>query len=204
MIRINLLPVREERRKQDIRQYAVMMVAALAGSVALAAVFHWSLLSDVSEAKATMQQLQQQIDRYGPQLQKVEEYKKTKAQIEKKLEVIEQLKRSRSGPVHVMDEIATHAPEKLWVTRVQTQGRSLTMEGLSLDNELVASFMTALEGSAYFQNVELQKTEAKTVNGFKLNAFAISANITSPGEPTPAGGGQAAATTAALSRGAGR
>lgn len=179
MIRINLLPVREERRKQDLRQFAVMLAATFVGSIALAGVFHWSLLGDVAEARAEMQATQQQIDRFGPQIKKVEEYKATKAQIEKKLEVIERLEQARSGPVHVLDEIALHAPEKLWVTRIQAEGRTVRVDGMSLDNELVALFMTALNGSPYFRGVELQATEARTVNGFKLNAFQISATVTS-------------------------
>jgi type IV pilus assembly protein PilN len=205
MIRINLLPVREERRKQDLRQFAVTLAAAFVGSIALAGVFHWSLLSDVSEAKTSMASTQKQIDRFQPQLKKVEEYKATKAQIEKKLEVIERLEQARSGPVHVLDEIAIHAPEKLWVTRIGAEGRTIRIDGMSLDNELVALFMTALNGSPYFQNVELQATEAKTVNGFKLNAFELSAAVTSPGAaPAARQPGPSARNTAASPGGTGR
>lgn len=205
MIRINLLPVREERRKQDLRQLAVTLAATLVGSIALAGVFHLSLRGDLADARTSLTATQKQIDRFGPQLQKVEEYKKTKAQIEKKLEVIENLERARSGPVHVLDQIAVHAPEKLWVTRIRAEGRTVHVEGLSLDNELVASFMTALNGSPYFKGVELEGTEAKTVNGFKLNAFKLSASVTSPeAERQENSQPQQAARTAAAPGGTGR
>jgi len=206
MIRINLLPVREERRKQDLQQFVALMAAVLIGSVALASVFHWSLRSDLSETKTAIKQTEQQIERFGPQLEKVQEYKKTKAQIEQKLAVIEELEESRSGPVHMLDELAIHAPDRLWITKLQASGRTVQISGLSLDNELVATFMTALESSAYFKGVELQSTEAKTINGFKLNAFDVSAAVTSPGAESreKAAEGAQTAWNAATPGGAGR
>lgn len=207
MIRINLLPVREERRKQDLQQFVALMAAVLIGSVALAAVFHWSLRADLAETRTAIQKTEQQIERFGPQLEKVEEYKKTKAQIEQKLAVIEELEESRSGPVHMLDQLAIHAPERLWVTHLKASGRSVQITGLSFDNELVAAFMTALESSAYFKGVELQRTEAKTLNGFKLNAFDVSATVTSPGSEAreaESAAGQQTAWNAATPGGAGR
>ena len=182
MIRINLLPVREERRKQDLRQLAAMLVATLVGSLAIAGFFHASLLSDLEGARANVARLNQEIDRFKPQLAKVEQYKATKTQIEKKLEVIEGLEQSRSGPVRVLDVLATHAPEKLWLSEIHVSGRSIRIEGMSLDNERVATFMTALEQSDYFQGIELASSEAEEVDGFKVNAFELSAVLASPGE----------------------
>lgn len=180
MIRINLLPVREERRKADLRQFGLILAATLVGSIALVGLYHVKLSGDVKEAKAQVVATQQQIDKFKPQLKQVEEYRKTKAEIEKKLEIIERLDASRSGPVHVFDELATHAPPRLWLTKLRTEGRKLTIEGMSLDNELVALFLTALNESEYFSNVELRETQAKEKSGFKLNEFELSASLETP------------------------
>lgn len=180
MIRINLLPVREERRRADLRQFAVLLAATLLGSVAAVGFFHWKVKSDMSRVERQVAETQSEIDRFGPQLEQVKLYRETKAQIETKLEVIERLEDSRAGPVHLMDELATHTPDRLWVTRIQAQDGTITIEGMSLDNELVAHFLTALNDSPYFRNVELRQTEAKEQGGFKLNQFELSAGITSP------------------------
>lgn len=180
MIKINLLPVREERRKAGARQLAVSLVAALIGSMAIAGFFHWSLKAEVAEVTASVADTQRQIDQFGPQLRQVEEYRKTKAEIEQKLEVIERLFASRAGPVHMLDELATHAPDRLWVTDVETNLDMLTIKGMSLDNELVAVFLTALNQSPYFTDVELLSTEAKEKEGLKLNAFEVSAKAAAP------------------------
>jgi type IV pilus assembly protein PilN len=180
MIRINLLPVREERRKADLRQFGLVLAGVFVGSIMLVGLYHVKLSSDVSEAREGVAATQQQIDRFKPQLEQLEEYRKTKAEIEKKLEVIERLDASRSGPVRVFDELATHAPSRLWLTKLEAHGGQLRIEGMSLDNELVALFLTALNESAYFDNVELRETKAKEVGGYKLNEFALSASLVTP------------------------
>jgi type IV pilus assembly protein PilN len=180
MIRINLLPVREERRKADLRQFVALLLATLLGTVALLGFFHWTLSNDIAATKVAIAQTQRQIDAFGPQLQQVEQYRKTKAQIEKKLEVIADLEAQRSGPVRMLDELATHTPDRLWITRVAATGRSITIQGMSLDNEIVALFMTALNGSPYFTSVELRQTQAKDVSGFKLHEFELNAALRSP------------------------
>ena len=180
MIRINLLPVREERRKADLRQFGVVLAGVLVGSLLLVGLYHMKLSSDVSDARAAVASTQQQIDRFKPQLKQLEEYRKTKAEIEAKLEVIERLDASRSGPVRMFDELATHAPPRLWLTKLEAEAGQLRIEGMSLDNELVALFLTALNESVYFDNVELRETTAKEMSGYKLNEFALSATLVTP------------------------
>jgi type IV pilus assembly protein PilN len=183
MIRVNLLPVREERRRADLQQFGLILALALVGSIAMVGLFHIKLSHDVSAAKAAVADTQQQISGFEPQLKQLEEYRKTKAEIEKKLGVIERLDASRAGPVRVFDELATHAPARLWLTKLEARGGTLRIEGMSLDNELVALFLTALNESAYFDNVELRETTAKEMSGYKLNEFALSATLVTP---TPA------------------
>jgi type IV pilus assembly protein PilN len=185
MIEINLLPVREEKRKADVRQFAAMLGAALAGSILLAAAVHTKLVADVVSTRGQLATLQKQIDAFGPQLEQVERYRATKQAIESKLEVIGRLDRSRSGPLHVLDELSTNSPERLWLTRLRAKSGQITVEGMSLDNELVALFMTALGDSPYFDSVELKETEAREVGGLRLNQFEVTAMITT-GDPAPA------------------
>jgi type IV pilus assembly protein PilN len=95
--------------------------------------------------------------------------------------VIDELSLARSGPVHLFDEVATHLPDRMWLTQMEVEGQKLTVQGVSLDNELVALFLTAMNASPYFDDVELLQTEAKEVDGYKLNAFEMSATLTSGG-----------------------
>ena len=180
MITINLLPVREERRRAGVVQLLALMGVSLAVSLAVVALMHWSVKSDIEQSVRLAAQTQKQVDQFGPQLKQVEEYRTVKTDIERKLDVIERLSDARSGPVHVFDELAAQIPERVWLNKIDILDGQITVQGMSLDNELVALFLTGLEDSSYFKNVELLKTEAKTKDGFKLNAFEVTAFLTSP------------------------
>jgi type IV pilus assembly protein PilN len=177
MIEINLLPVREERRKADLQQQGVLLLATVIGSMVLVGGYHAYLRSSVSSAQEGTRHLQRQIDAFGPQLAQVEGFRTAKAEIEQKLSVIENLDRSRSGPVRVLDELASHTPERVWLTKLETGSAGVGIEGVSLDNELVALFLTALGESPYFEDVELQETELLEQGGLKLNEFRLRARL---------------------------
>jgi type IV pilus assembly protein PilN len=186
VIRINLLPVREARRKADLRQQFLLIAAAAVGSLVLAAGFHQFVRSSVTNANKRVEGLKTQLAQFKPQQEQVDAFKAKKADIEQKLEVIDRLEKSRSGPVHILDELASRTPERVWLTNLSAKGGKIELEGMSLDNELVALFLTALNDSAYFANVELKETELKTVDELKLNTFRIVAQLESPDAPASA------------------
>ena len=186
MIRINLLPVREARRKADLHQQFMLIVAAAVGSLVLVAGVHQFVRSSVTNANKRVETLKTQLAQFKPQQDQVEAFKAKKADIEQKLNVIDRLEKSRSGPVHILDELASRTPERVWLTTLKATGGKIELEGMSLDNELVALFLTALNDSPYFANVELKATELKTVDQLKLNTFRIVAQLESPDAPAGA------------------
>lgn len=195
MIRINLLPVREARRKADLQQQMALLGGALAVSLVLAALVHVTMTARIASAQSRITGLNTQIASFKDQLGEVEAFRKKKADTEQKLAVIDRLDKSRSGPVHVLDELATRAPTRLWITKLEAAHGGIKLEGMSLDNEGIAEFLTALNDSDYFDGVELVSTEMKERDGLKLNSFEVSARITVPGvEPEAAA---SAAKTAA-------
>jgi len=183
MIEINLLPVREARRKADLRQQAVLLVGTLVGSLALSGAVHAWMLARGVAARSQTRALEKEVEKFSTQLQEVEAFRRKKSEIEKKLAVIDRLDRSRSGPVHVLDELATHTPERVWLTKVRSQDGAISIEGMSLDNELVALFLTALNDSPYFDAVELEESELVERDRLKLNSFKVKARLTTPGLP---------------------
>lgn len=183
MIRINLLPVREARRKAGVQQQMMLLAVTLVGAVLLSAGVHQWLSGNLSSAQARVRALETQLQQYKPQEDQVAQFKAKKAEIEQKLSVIANLERSRSGPLHIMEELATNIPERVWLLSLSADNGQLSLAGMSLDNELVASFLTKLDESPYFGKVELESTELKTVDALKLNTFQIRAALESPEEP---------------------
>jgi len=181
MIQINLLPHREARRAADLRETVAVLVLGLVLLGGVVIFVNGSVGDEITMARATVQQLEGDIARYKPQEAQVEGFKKKKSQLEDKLDVIRGLDRARSGPVRIMDELATHTPDRLWLTSLTTKAGTIQIEGNSLDNGVVADFLRGLSTSKFFANVDLVKTGGgDTVDGVRLVKFVISADLVTP------------------------
>jgi type IV pilus assembly protein PilN len=180
MIKINLLPVREARRRADMQQQLLLLGLVIGVSFVLCILAHAAMIASISSAEGRVAQLNSQIAEFQTQLQQVEDFKKKAGEIETKLGVIHKLELSRSGPVRLLDELATRSPQKLWITALQAEGNRITMKGMSLDTELIADFLNRLNDSPYIKDVELKNTELAEVSGLKLNSFQVTAVLTSP------------------------
>ena len=187
MMEINLLPHREARRAADLRESVALLCLGLV--VVLSAIFftHQSVKSDLATAEANVAQLEADIERYKPQQALVAGFKKQKKQLQDKLDIIASLEQARSGPVRILDELSTNVPERLWLTAIQTKGKGIKLEGMSLDTGVVADFLRGLNASPFFSNVDLDKTShGKVVRGVRLVNFVIRADMESPVEATEA------------------
>jgi type IV pilus assembly protein PilN len=187
MLEINLLPVREARRAADLRQYLMqllLVVIVCAGGVGL----YQSRLSDrLTRAEDRVKQMQSDIDQFKPQLDQVARFKKRKAELEKKIDVIDGLDKARSGPVRMLSELASRTPDRLWLTSLNTKGDRIILKGKSLDNELVALFLRNLGDSEYFKNVDLDNAKlSSNKTGLKTVDFAINAELAGTKRPAAA------------------
>ena len=198
MIEINLLPVREARRRAEMQQQGILLGLVLGVAIAVCALAQATMMARLSGARDRVAQLDSQIAQFQSQLEQVEQFKKKAAEIEQKLGVIRKLELSRSGPVRLLDELASRTPEKLWITSLEAKGSLIEMKGMSLDTELIASFLNQLNDSPYVKDVELKSTELADAGTYKLNSFLITAVLTSPeAETEPAAPASAPATTPA-------
>ena len=132
-------------------------------------------------SEVRISQMQNDIQQFKPQLDQVAAFKLKKARLEKKIDVIDGLDKARSGPVHVLAELAARIPQRLWLTGLDSKGGEIRMEGRSLDNELVALFLRGLGESKYFDQVDLDSTQiVDGRDGLKVVKFAIRAQIVNP------------------------
>ena len=191
MIRINLLPVKISRRQEAVRS-ELMLVGVTAGVlVAIMAAAFISVQSRVNTVRAENTDLQEEIRRVEEIAKDVQKAEELKAELQRKLGVIKQLKASKSGPVHMMDELSLATPEKLQLQRLDEQNQRLQFTGVAVSNEVISQFLTNLEQSEYFDDVFLNAIDQVDEEGVKLKNFSISARLVVPGteaaSPSPAG-----------------
>jgi len=181
MMEINLLPHREARRAADLRETVAVLFLGLVMVGGGIFFTDKSVKSDLSNAKANVAQLEADIERYKPQQELVQRFKKQKKQLQNKLNIIESLEHARNGPVRILDELSNNVPDRLWLTAIKTKGKGIKLEGQSLDTGVVADFLRGLNASPFFVNVDLDKTSGgKVVGGVRLVNFVIRADMQSP------------------------
>ena len=88
---------------------------------------------------------------------------------EKKLEIINKLKANKGKPVRILDNLSIHMPDKMCLRSLKKQGAQLELTGWALTDEVIANFMTALQGSKRFIGVELIVTERFKPQGTDIN-----------------------------------
>jgi type IV pilus assembly protein PilN len=190
MLQINLLPVREVRKRFEARQIVLQQVLVLILTGAAIGAFHTRMSARIERTQARIHQMDKDIAQFKPQLEQVEGFKKKKKELEKKIEVIESLDRQRRGPVRVLAELSDRIPDRVWLTSLETNGSQVKIAGESLDNELVAIFVRNLGESKYFGDVDLDGTKlAKQKRGLNLVHFDLKATLLGPKGAAPAAAG---------------
>jgi type IV pilus assembly protein PilN len=170
MIRINLLPFRAARKKENIRRQLMIYGLSVALLLAIMGYGFIHLATTLSSLKAEEEAKQKELKSYDATIKKIAELEKKIKEIRAKLEVIKELERNKTGPVHLLDEIAMAVPrEKLWLSSMKENRGNLTLTGTAMDNETIALFMTNLEKSEYISTVDLMSAKLRNIPEYKLN-----------------------------------
>ena len=173
MIEINLLPVREARRRERVRFQISIFILSLLLVFAIIAYLKWNINLREREVDAQIATVKAELRKLDKVIRDINRIKKEKEKLEKKIQIIGSLERGRMGAAMVMDEISRRVPEKVWLEKMSKNGRSLKLEGIALDEETIANFMTSLEKSKYIKSVELEVTERIESGGVKLKKFSL-------------------------------
>ena len=190
MIRINLLPFRAARKKENVRRQLSVYGLSVACLMVVMIFVFLRLNGRVSELRARDAHLKNELAGYAKTNEKIAEIKKKIEEIQSKLDVINSLKESKQGPVLLLEEIARAVPkDKLWLRGLVEKKGVLTLEGSAMDNDTVALFMTGLEKAPHIVSVDLTSTRLKTLMEYKLDIaeFLLTCKTYQFKEETPEG-----------------
>ena len=187
MIRINLLAVERERARRRAT-FEIGPKVTIASSLILLATavvivwWYWSLSQTSARLDEDIANAQRETQRLHNVLQQVKNFETQRAQLQQRVQLIEQLRRGQSGPVHLLDEISRSLPDRLWLTDLkQGPAGEVTLEGRSTSLASVSDFVTRLEGSGYFKRpVEIVDSQVQQEQGVDLVKFSIKATFSPP------------------------
>lgn len=170
MIRVNLFPFRAARIKENIRRQVSYYFGSVIVILLAMTWFYIDLSRGISSLKKEQEKKTRELATYKDTNAKIEDLKKTIADIEAKLKTIQGLEKIKTGPVKLLDDIATSAPkDKLWLASLRESKGTLMLEGTAMDNETVADFMDKLQSTGSIYSVELVRTRQRKVPGFDLS-----------------------------------
>jgi type IV pilus assembly protein PilN len=149
MIKINLLPIRQVKKREASKQilvlYAVLLVGALVGNW-----LWWDGRESVREDLALkVRATDVKIKELEKIIGEVNNINKRKQELEDKLAVLKQLRRGRSGPVRILDALAEATPKKVWLKDYDEKGGQVKLSGTAFSHEDVAELMRGLQNMVW-------------------------------------------------------
>ncbi|HKQ84192.1 MAG TPA: PilN domain-containing protein [Steroidobacteraceae bacterium] len=182
MPRINLLPWREAERKRKRQEFGVGALAALILAAVIGFAFSWQMQSAIDDQNERNQLLKTEIQKLDKQIEEINGLDQQKQRLVARMEVIQQLQRSRPEAVHLMDQLVRTLPDGVYLTSVKQTDKKVQLKGIAQSSTRVSAYMRNIEGSEWLDDPSLEIVESKgsTDNG---SEFVLYATQTTPGAP---------------------
>ena len=177
MMRINLLPHREEKRKERKKQFAVLAGITAALGLAVAALLWVMFDGQVDNQKGRNKFLNDEIAKLEKQIDEIKKIREETASLLAKKQVVEGLQSNRSEPVYLLDQLLRQLPEGLYLKSIKQTGQKINVTGYAQSNARVSAFMRNIEASPYLDNPNLIEIKAVTVNSQRANEFSLDFGI---------------------------
>jgi len=178
MPQINLLPWRQEQRKERQRQFLTIMVMSVALMVLIILASHLQINRMINTQESRNNLLSGVIVDVDLQLTEIKNIETEKQRLLDRMKIIQQLQRDRPEVVRLFDDLARTVPNGIYLKQVKQQGKGLSIEGFAQSNARVSSFMRNLDSAKSMGNPNLtviKSDKAKKIGerNFKLNVIQI-------------------------------
>ncbi len=195
-VRKTKMPAALKLEGQDVGQWMLLL-----GIIVWAAVFGVALWMQNNKLEAKQEEVaaaQREVEALAAVIKEVEDYKAKKAELERKIGIINDLKANQRGPVRVMDYVSRALPELSWLDRMRMAGDTIEIQGRAFNTNAVANFIENLDKVPEFEEPTLEGTqqEGAGVYRFVINFKYSFAKPKEPGTEGTAPGAPAAAGAA--------
>ena len=178
MIRINLLPHREIRRKRQQQQFFVTLGLVAAFGVVIWLAVHTYLNDQLNEQNDRNHYLQSEIAKLDKQIEEIKALKEQIAALLARKTVVETLQGNRSEVVHLLDQLVRQLPEGIYLKSIKQTGNKVTITGYTQSQARVSTLMRNLESSQQLENPGLIEIKAMTQGASRINEFTMNIYIT--------------------------
>lgn len=160
MVRINLLPWREQLREERRKRFWVAMVGVALAAVAIVLLLDERIDAAMDRQTARNAYVQREIDQLDAQVGELDELKHQRQQLLERMQVIQGLQGNRSVIAHLFDQLARTLPEGVYFKGVSKVGKTLSISGMAESNNRISELMRGLEASPWFEAPSLAEVKS--------------------------------------------
>jgi len=187
MPHINLLPWREELRRERQRQFINVAAGAAVVMLGIIVLVHLRFNAMIEDQNERNQFLQNQIVRVDKEIKEIESLEKEKTALLARMKIIQELQGSRPVIVHLFDELAKAAPDKVYFVKASRKGSLVSIEGVAESNEYVSQLMRNLNDSEWLTNPKLEVIQSGNKQYGNASWFKLTVSQTIPSKDAKAG-----------------
>lgn len=173
MARINLLPWRDELRKQKQQEFFTLMGIFAVIAAIIIGLFHVINSQQIDYQLSRNRYLEDQIAFLDKRIKEISELQKEKQRLLDRMRAIERLQTNRPLIVRFFDELVTSLPEGVSVLKITQRGQDVTIDGVAQSNARVSSLMRNLESSDWLANPSLDIIQGRDESGTRVSNFTL-------------------------------
>lgn len=178
MIRINLLPHREIRRKQQQQQFFITLGVVAAIGLAIWYGVRFSLDKQFTDQQERNQYLNEEIAKLDKQIAEIQKVKEQTAALLARKKVVETLQANRAEVVHLLDQMVRQLPDGVYLKGIKQNGQKVTISGFTQSQARVSTLMRNLDASPQLENPGLIEIKAVMQGAQRINEFTMNIDIT--------------------------
>ena len=186
MAKINLLPWREERRKEFLNEFLIMLGLVALFAALTVGIVHFYHSQLIERQNTRIGYIDKRIKEVDKKITEIKELEKQKESLLSRMRAIESLQRDRPLIVHLFDELVKSLPDGLSIVNLKQEGPKITITGEAQSNARVSSFMRKIERSEWIKDAKLKiikestkgrDSTTKTVNEFMLTSEQVMPSV---------------------------
>jgi type IV pilus assembly protein PilN len=178
MIRINLLPHREIRRKQQQKEFYFMVTSVAGLGAAIWFAVHTVLGGQFEEQNSRNGYLESEIATLDKQIDDIKKLKEQIAALLQRKKVVESLQANRAETVYLLDQLVRQMPDGIYLKGISQKGTRVNITGYAQSNARVSTFMRNLESSPYLENPSLIEIKSATERNARISEFSLAVSLT--------------------------
>lgn len=180
MANINLLPWREELRQEKQRQFmSILLLTAIFGIVFMYAVYSF-FDSKTGSQRNRNSYLQEEIRKLDSDIKEIEALEKERQELVDRMDLIQNLQKSRPQVVHLFDSIVKAVPEGVNLSSITRVENKLSFEGIAESSPRVSNFLRNVETSEWIKGIDVKTLEGDTDSGANRKKFVAEAQVDAP------------------------